>query len=68
MVVGALIMMSLAPVPEGRNPLILLGLMGWVFGVIAWLVHAIALRRLEKFLPGALDPEDDNKPQPPKAP
>lgn len=66
MLAGALVMMFLAPVPEGRNPLILLGLMGWVFGCIAWLVHAIALRRLEKFLPGGT-PEDE-KPQPPKAP
>lgn len=63
MLCGALIMMSLAPVPEGRNPLVLLGLMGWIFGVIAWLVHAVVLRRLEKFLPGG-DPEASDKNQP----
>lgn len=52
MLCGALVMMSLAPLPPGRNPMILLGLMGWIFGCIAWLVHVIILRRLEKFLPG----------------
>ena len=66
MLVGALLMMFLAPMPEGRNPLLLLGIMGFLFGCIAWLVHAIALRRLEKYLPGALDPEDENKPKPPQ--
>lgn len=62
MLAGALVMMTLAPVPEGRNPLVLLGLMGWVFGCIAWIVHAVALRRLEKFLPGGA-PENDNNNQ-----
>lgn len=64
MLAGALLMMFLAPVPPGRNPLLLLGLMGFLFGCIAWLVHAIALRRIEKYLPGEIDPEDD-KPKPP---
>jgi hypothetical protein len=63
MLVGALIMMSLAPLPAGRNPLFLLGLMGWIFGAVAWLVHAVALKRLEKFLPGGT-PEDNNNQTP----
>jgi hypothetical protein len=63
MLCGALTMMFLAPVPTGRNPLVLLGLMGWIFGCIAWVAHAVVLRRLEKFLPGN-EPEDDK--QPPK--
>lgn len=53
MVAGALVMIFIAPVPTGRNPMVLLGLMGWIFGCIAWLVHAIVLRRIEKFLPGS---------------
>lgn len=60
MLAGAAVMVFLAPVPAGRNPLVLLGLMGWIFGCIAWLVHAVALRRLEKYLPK--DPSDDEPP------
>lgn len=62
MLCGALIMMFLAPVPQGRNPLVLLGLMGWIFGCIAWATHAIVLRRLEKFIPGMAGDDNDNKP------
>lgn len=64
MLVGALIMMTLAPMPAGRNPLVLLGLMGWIFGCIAWLVHAIVLRRLKKFLPGGTPDDTNNQPKP----
>jgi hypothetical protein len=64
MLAGALVMMFLAPVPEGRNPLVLLGLMGWIFGCIAWATHAVILKRIEKFLPGG-DPEASDKNQPP---
>jgi hypothetical protein len=63
MFAGAIVMMTLAPVPEGRNPVILLGIMGWIFGCIAWLVHAVALRRLEKYLPGGT-PENETKTKP----
>ena len=66
MLCGALVMMFLAPLPEGRNPLVLLGLMGWIFGCVAWLVHVMILRRLEKFLPGSGSEEQTN--QPPKTP
>jgi hypothetical protein len=63
MLAGALIMMFLGPVPEGRNPMVLLGLMGWIFGCIAWLMHAVLLRRIEKFLPGQ-EPEEKKTPPP----
>jgi len=65
MLCGALIMVALAPLPAGRNPLFLLGIMGWIFGCIAWLVHAVVLRRIEKLLPGT-GPEDNDKNQTPK--
>lgn len=64
MLAGAVIMMTLAPLPPGRNPLVLLGLMGWIFGAVAWLVHAVALKRLEKFLPGGTPDNDKNQPTP----
>lgn len=66
MLVGALIMMSLAPMPAGRNPMVLLGLMGWIFGAVAWLVHAVALKRLEKLLPGGTPEDTDKNNQTPK--
>ena len=62
MLAGALVMMSLAPVPPGRNPLLLLGLMGWIFGCIAWVMHAVVLKRLEKLLPGGTPDDEKTKP------
>lgn len=61
--IGAVLTSLLAPVPTGRNPMLLLALMGCLFGVIAWLAHALILRRLEKFLPAGFLPEDNKNPE-----
>lgn len=55
---GALLTIFLAPIPQGRNPNLLLAVMGFIFGLIAWLGHAVVLKRLEKFLPDAVRPAD----------
>lgn len=63
--VGILLTTMLAPLPEGRNPVLRLAVLGFLFACLAWLFHAALLRRLERFLPAFLRPEDEDKLQPP---
>jgi len=51
------------PLPLGRHPQVILGVMGFLFAVVAWLFHLTLLRRLEKFIPGFA--EDEQPPKPP---
>lgn len=64
--VGIAVSVLTLPLPSGRNPQVILGVMGFLFAIVAWLFHLTLLRRLEKFLPGfAVD--DPAKPtEPPK--
>lgn len=66
---GIALTIFLAPMPVGRNPGLLLAVMGFLFGLIAWLAHSLILWRLEKFLPSGFLPEegsDSNQPPPTK--
>lgn len=59
--VGVALTVALAPIPSGRNPMTLLAVMGFIFGLIAWLAHNLILWRLEKFLPAGFLPGDGSK-------
>lgn len=60
-----------AVAPEQRNPGVILGLQGVLLGFAAWSLHALLLRRFEKYLPflsGKADaePEANDKTNQPK--
>lgn len=60
-----------AVAPEQRNPGVILGLQGVLLGFAAWSLHALLLRRFEKYLPflsGKADaePEENEKTNQPK--
>jgi len=62
-VIGIATTVLTLPLPSGRNPQVILGVMGFLFAVVAWLFHLTLLRRLEKFIPGFA--EDEPPPKPP---
>ena len=61
-VVGITLTLLLAPIPQGRNPYVMLGVFGFIFAVVAMFAHATLLKRAEKFFPGLFGekPEDTN--------
>lgn len=42
--------------PDFRNPTMVLALYGFLLGALAWTLHSVAFRHLEKFLPKWLQP------------